>query len=83
MKRFIIVSVVAPTLGPATFAANAGFSLSLSNVLAGTPLYFDASTNLANWVNLQTSYPGGSNFLFLDAEATNYSRRFYRVRLEP
>ncbi|MBI3414407.1 MAG: Ig-like domain-containing protein [Verrucomicrobia bacterium] len=43
----------------------------------------EASLDLLNWLPLQTNVPNENSFLFLDTEATNYSRRFYRVRLGP
>jgi hypothetical protein len=41
----------------------------------GNTLILQASTNLINWVNLQTNTPP---FSFTDSQAPNYRTRFYR-----
>jgi len=40
----------------------------------------DASTNLVNWTSIQTNQALGDSIIFSDAAATNFSKRFYRVR---
>jgi hypothetical protein len=43
----------------------------------------EASTDLTNWLPISTNFALTNSYLFLDGEATNFSRRFYRVLLNP
>lgn len=61
----------------------ARFAVDVFTELIGKPITFEASLNLLAWVPLETNVPTMNRFFFLDAEATNYSCRFYRVRLGP
>ena len=38
-----------------------------------------ASTNLADWVSLATNTPPNGLFRFVDPDATNMDKRFYRT----
>ena len=60
-------------------------------LLTGTvPRYLDliyanvieASIDLTNWLAISTNFALSNSSLFLDAEATNFSRRFYRSQLK-
>ncbi|HZL43342.1 MAG TPA: hypothetical protein VFD66_08675 [Verrucomicrobiae bacterium] len=42
-----------------------------------------ASTNLVDWVTLTNLTATDTNVLFGDPSVTNFTRRFYRVRLAP
>lgn len=70
-----------PSIQAVGFAqsGNQGFAVSfggLSNATYGV----QASTNLVNWSRLGTaSQPSPGQFMFLDAGATNWPWRFYRV----
>jgi hypothetical protein len=50
--------------------------------VSGTPGHYavEATTNLANWVELTDFTTTGATFQYLDAE-TNLTQRFYRIRL--
>lgn len=43
----------------------------------------EASTNLTDWMAVTNFIMPTNGFLFLDAEATGFSRRFYRTRVAP
>ena len=47
----------------------------------GQKVIVQASTNLAQWVSIQTNTLAGTTLEFADPESANYSRRYYRVRL--
>ena len=51
--------------------------------LNGQALVIEASTNLTNWIRLQTNTLGLDPFYFSDPGCTNFSWRFYRARLQP
>ena len=53
------------------------------NGMAGPDYILLTSTNLSNWTPLQTNFSPVPPFVFLDARATNFSRRFYRAQLGP
>jgi len=60
-------------------AMNKGSGFSLSTIFDATNSYrVQASTNLTTWINLTTNGNGGAQ-QFIDAAATNLSRRFYRT----
>jgi hypothetical protein len=42
----------------------------------------EASIDLTNWLAISTNFALTNSFLFLDTEATNFSRRFYRSQLK-
>lgn len=42
-----------------------------------------ASTNLTNWTTLSTNTPGTFPFFWTDTNASQFSRRFYQIRLGP
>jgi Bacterial Ig domain len=51
--------------------------------IAGKTNLIEASTNLVEWLSIGTNVPTTNSFLFLDAEAVSFIRRFYRVLLNP
>jgi hypothetical protein len=67
--------MVAPALsGPALQSANQ-FSFSVANV-AGSQCVVEASTNLIDWIPVQTNI---SPFTFVDSNAANFQQRYYRT----
>ena len=55
-----------------------GFNLRLG-VVTGSNYVVSASTDLSNWTPLDTDVGQESTITFVDAEALNYTARFYRV----
>ena len=60
--------------------ANGRFGITISGD-AGPDYTIEASSNLLNWSPILTTNPQITPFLFLDPNAINYTRRFYRVIL--
>jgi len=50
---------------------------------AGPDYILMASTNLTNWMPIFTNTPSTFPFVWTDANASEYPKRFYRVRLGP
>jgi mono/diheme cytochrome c family protein len=65
----------------AGFNANGAFQLGFSGV-AGSNYVLQATTDFVNWASLVTNQASNNAFDLLDANATNYPYRFYRV-MEP
>jgi hypothetical protein len=59
---------------------NDGFGL-FASAIAGQTIAIDASSNLMDWLPLQTNEIGIQPFYFQDSSATNYPVRFYRLRV--
>jgi hypothetical protein len=72
-----------PTVRPVMVAANRQASGSFEVKFAGdtyAPYSLWASTNLTDWSLLGTADPSSNGwFRFLDLQATNLPRRFYRA----
>ena len=79
----IEVTVASLALHSAQLETNGTFEFVAAGNIRDKRNYIEVSVDLLNWLPLQTNLPSTTSFLFLDPEATNYSRRFYRVRLEP
>jgi hypothetical protein len=71
-----VYSTVAATLTPAS-PVNGQFGLNISGV-TNCQYVVQASTNLVDWVPVQTNT---APFTFMDANASQFSQRFYRVCL--
>jgi hypothetical protein len=56
-----------------------GFRLTVTGVVPGRTNFLQASTNLAGWQTVGTNVSATNLFTAVDAAASNYSRRFYRV----
>jgi hypothetical protein len=80
----VIVSVnllQPPQLSSSLISSNGAFSITISDPTNPPALtIIQASTNLADWLNIYTSTPP---FTFTDPNSTNYSVRFYRALLLP
>jgi hypothetical protein len=82
LQNLVVRNVRAPQLNVPTKLTGDGVQLTFPGS-AGTSYSVRASTNLVNWVTLgaatQTQVIGV--FQFIDTQATNYSKRFYRVSI--
>ena len=83
------ITVTLPELKPALAGLAVGslrepeaFPLQLSGE-PGRSYRVEASTNLADWIDLGTFPLTNSPMPYLDTTATNFDRRFYRARLWP
>ncbi len=65
---------------PGMFSNNV-FQLHLS-ATPNKPYILQASTNLTQWASINTNTPPATPFYLTDPNATNFSRRFYRVLLQ-
>ena len=80
-----------PAFLPVTDAvANGGFQLQMAG-LAGKGYVLQATTNLMNWISIQTNLPSTNPnvvlptnlFNFTDSAASNFPSRFYRAFQQP
>ncbi len=79
----------AATINVSTVAPQARFASSVSTGTGGAVINLNvatandyrllASTNLQDWVTLQSFFANGTNVMCFDQLATNYSKRFYRL----
>jgi hypothetical protein len=92
VSAFVAEAILAPSSAPPfiiTTNSSFGFSAGHSSFgfdVSGSPaqtVAVMASTNMANWVPLQTNVLGSSSFHFSDPSASNFARRFYRAELLP
>jgi hypothetical protein len=58
--------------------AGGGFPLQVSSV-AGQSYVFQSSTDLVHWVNLSTNVAPSNTVFYLDTNAANFPRQFYRA----
>jgi hypothetical protein len=65
--------------GSITRLLNGQVQFILANTMAGQSYTVEASTNLANWVSLETRTASGNTLRFTDTNAPNFSHRFYRA----
>jgi hypothetical protein len=80
----------APPSGPPVILVNDGsfgvrtnrFGFNLSGT-AGQVVIVESSTNLANWLPLQTNTLGSGPFYFSDPATGAFPWRFYRARVGP
>ncbi len=80
--QLVVEVVQAHMLAKPVKQVDGTYSISFSGP-AVTSIQFQVSTNLVDWETLQTvnSFSGTQNFI--DADAMNYPRRFYRVQITP
>ena len=62
--------------------SNSQFAMKI-NGASGPDYSVLASSNLLTWTNILTTNPAALPFVWTDAGATNFNRRFYRVLLGP
>ena len=67
----------------ATSMTNKQLRFTITNLLPGKTNYIEASTNLVNWTVISTNILQTNILTYTDTRATNYARRFYRVRQVP
>lgn len=60
--------------------ANGSFQLGVTNVIPGRTNYVQTSSNLIDWVTVQTVVPVSSAMTVTNAEAANFNHLFYRVQ---
>ena len=68
-------------LSETALVPNGTFQFEVAGDLAGKINVAEASTDLVGWQPIGTNTATANSLLFLDAEATNFSRRFYRVQM--
>jgi hypothetical protein len=54
--------------------------MNITGVLPGSTNFVEASTDLVTWKCVSTNYSLSNSFSVKDNTATNFHRRFYRVR---
>ena len=64
------------------YFSNGQFQLQLSG-LAGKSYWFQASTNLFDWLSLSTNTAPSNLFNLVDPAASNFPYRFYRAIEQP
>ena len=78
----LTVVVIAPSIivddGSVGFGPE-GFGFNLSGAV-GTTVIVEGSTNLSDWLPLQTNLLDGTPAYFTDPQWTNYPGRYYRLR---
>ncbi len=81
--RLVVQAAPPPVVGglgspPGMGASGFGFNLS---GLPGQMVVVEGSTNLRDWMALQTNIMGAAPYGFSDSKSTNLPSRFYRARL--
>ncbi|HLP77706.1 MAG TPA: LamG-like jellyroll fold domain-containing protein [Candidatus Paceibacterota bacterium] len=77
-----VLAPSAPVVGASTLSNDGTFSFAISGDF-GPDYTVRASTNLLDWDDIFTTNSPALPVLFQDSDSTNFSRRFYRVRLGP
>jgi len=72
---------LSPSLGAVAGLASNGFNLQFP-VPVGSKYIIFASTDLKTWTPIATNVATSASAAFADAEAVNYSRRYYRVAVQ-
>jgi len=67
-----------PTIAPGFAKAGPQFQLRI-NTLKGRGYVVEVSTNLINWTNYTAFFSFADSYSFVDADAHNFARRYYRV----
>ena len=79
----IFITVARLELAEAEALPQRTFQFLVTGNVPGKENVIEASTNLINWLPISTNLTQTNSYMFLDTEATNFSRRFYRVHLNP
>jgi len=86
---WVLSIMTAPVQPPVIHTADAGFGFTngifgfnLSGP-AGWPVIIEGSTNLFDWIPLQTNLLGPSPIYFADPESNAFNQRFYRAVIVP
>jgi hypothetical protein len=79
----IVITVTRLELSEAEALPQRAFQFLVAGNVPGKENVIEASTNLINWLPISTNFAQTNSYMFLDTEATNFSRRFYRVHLNP
>lgn len=82
IQEMAVLATQTVSLSAIGLPANGAFQFQVSGV-AGESYVAQASTELTNWVALQTNKLSSNIWTFADLQATNFSRRFYRAKLAP
>jgi len=83
-----VAAVQTPTVSMAWTNAGSGSNVTPQLRLSvqgqtGPDYILMASTNLTNWSTISTNTPGSFPFLWTDTNASQFSSRFYQIRLGP
>jgi hypothetical protein len=68
-----------PTLLAPALGTNGQFQVTLMGLTPGKTNVVQSSVDLSNWTSLSTNVAVNTSLQVVDAGATNFSRRFYRV----
>jgi hypothetical protein len=71
------------TIHSAEINTNGAFCMNVNGALPGTTNFVEASTNLATWSVISTTWSLSNSFSVTDQTATNHNWQFYRVRQAP
>jgi len=78
-----VITVTRLELSEAEAPPLRAFQFLVTGNVPGKENIIEASTNLINWLPISTNLTQTNSYIFLDADATNFSRRFYRAHLNP
>jgi hypothetical protein len=77
----VTLKVISPTLaGVGGRMADGSFQFTLTGG-EGSGYEFQTSTNLLDWVSIETNGPFSGTVTLSDTNAAQFGRRFYRVRI--
>jgi hypothetical protein len=83
-QRLIVTpSLQAPSVDAASLALSGGVLRFNVHAFPGQQVTVTASSDLVNWLPLQTHTFTGTVWEFVDTDAGNFAKRFYRAALAP
>ena len=62
---------------------NGSFQFSVTNAISGRTSYIQSSSNLIDWVTIQTTRPTSSIMTFTDTQPASLGQLFYRIQHVP
>ncbi|MBI3416674.1 MAG: Ig-like domain-containing protein [Verrucomicrobia bacterium] len=77
------ITVADPVLVAPQLRTDRQFQFEAQGLIPRAPLSLQSSTDLVHWIEIQQTILATNKLTLFDSTATNYSRRFYRVRLGP